>query len=144
MSCHVPFYCAYASSRPKRKSCSRRTALIPAWGSCAQTSAIAGPLRATSWTHCALSWTALVIDLVSDHRLARGDVYETRAGVCRLGPSMAHLLANWAPGLRPLLDSNARELALILLGHHVGPPGRRRAPDVAGKGTKRRGGSRTL
>lgn len=42
----------------------------------------------------------LVIDLIARHPLARGDVYETREGVCRLGPPLARPLANWGRMLR--------------------------------------------
>lgn len=80
----------------------------------------------------------LVIDLVKTHPLSRGDVYETREGVCRLGPPLARRLAGWAPSLRPALASSARELEAVLLGAPGTRPARRRNATTAGKGSKRR------
>jgi hypothetical protein len=66
----------------------------------------------------------LVIDLVEAHPLSRGDVYETRAGVCRLGPPLARRLAGWVPSLRPALANSTGELEALLLGARgMGPPG---------------------
>jgi CRISPR/Cas system-associated endonuclease Cas1 len=80
----------------------------------------------------------LVIDLVEGHSLLRGDVYETRDGVCRLGPPLARRLAGWAPSLRPALANSAQELEALLLGHRSARPARRRNATTAGKGVKRR------
>jgi CRISPR-associated endonuclease Cas1 len=79
----------------------------------------------------------LVIDLIAEYLLARGDVYETREGVCRLGPSLARPVAGWSPGLREALTDHVRELAGLLVGE-TGAPGRQRGRAAAGKGGKRR------
>jgi hypothetical protein len=80
----------------------------------------------------------LVIDLVETHPLSRGDVYETREGVCRLGPPLARRLAAWAPLLRPALGNCAQELGALLVGGRGTRPARRRNATTAGKGTRRR------
>jgi CRISPR/Cas system-associated endonuclease Cas1 len=80
----------------------------------------------------------LVTDLVEAGPLARGDVYETREGVCRLGPPLARRLAGWAPSLRPALANSAQELEALLLGTRATRPARRRNATTAGKGGKRR------
>lgn len=81
----------------------------------------------------------LVVDLVRRRPLARGDVYETREGVCRVGVTLARTLAGWAPSLRPPLEARAADLAERLVGTPRGrQPGRRRSSVVAGKGTSRR------
>jgi CRISPR-associated endonuclease Cas1 len=79
-----------------------------------------------------------VIDLLQNQALARGDVYETREGVCRLGPPLARRLAAWAPALRPALGNRARELEALLLRANGTRPARRRNTTTAGKGGKRR------
>jgi CRISPR-associated endonuclease Cas1 len=79
-----------------------------------------------------------VIDLVQRHALRRGDVYETREGVCRLGPALAKNLAQWPQMLRPALDHHATRLASHLVGGPSTRPARRRSGDTAGKGSKRR------
>jgi hypothetical protein len=80
----------------------------------------------------------LVLGLLADHALQRGDVYETREGVCRLGPPLARRLAGWAPSLRPALANSAHELEALLLGAPGTRPTRRRNATTAGKGGKRR------
>jgi hypothetical protein len=80
----------------------------------------------------------MVLDLLADRALERGDVYETREGVCRLGPSMARRLVQWAPTLRPALEHHATELASLLLDGRSTRPARRRNAATAGKGGKRR------
>jgi CRISPR-associated protein Cas1 len=80
----------------------------------------------------------LVIELVRTHPLSRGDVHETREGVCRLGPPLARTLAGWAPSLRPALANCARELEALLLGARGTRPARPRTATTAGKGGKRR------
>jgi CRISP-associated protein Cas1 len=80
----------------------------------------------------------MVLELLGQHALERGGVYETREGVCRLGPSMARRQAQWAPALRPRLEAHATELAVLLLGGRSTRPARRRDAAAAGKGSKRR------
>jgi CRISPR-associated endonuclease Cas1 len=81
----------------------------------------------------------MILELLAKHALERGDVYETREGVCRLGSSMARRLARWAPALRPVLEDHASGLGALLLGVDRTQPARRRNAMTAGKGTKRRG-----
>jgi CRISPR/Cas system-associated endonuclease Cas1 len=84
----------------------------------------------------------MVLGLLAEHAMQRGDVYETREGVCRLGPSMARRLARWAPALRPALEDHASRLAALLLADGSVAsirPARKRSAAVAGKGRGRRG-----
>jgi hypothetical protein len=85
----------------------------------------------------------LVIELVKTRPLARGDVHETREGVCRIGPPLACTLAGWAPSLRPALADCARELEALLGDGRGARPARRRNATTAGKGGKRRLAGRT-
>lgn len=39
----------------------------------------------------------LVLDLLGDRHLKRGDIQETREGVCRIGPPLARELAHLLP-----------------------------------------------
>ncbi len=81
-----------------------------------------------------------VLELVDRSELRRGDVYETREGVCRLGPDLARGLAQQAPRMREALTPHAAQLAKTLLGEQAKPvaaPGRRRSRAEAGKGRKR-------
>jgi CRISPR/Cas system-associated endonuclease Cas1 len=80
----------------------------------------------------------LVIELVENHQLARGDVYETREGVCRLAPALARRLAEWAVPLREPLQVRARALTDLVADGRVSPPARKRRAVIAGKGGKRR------
>jgi CRISPR associated protein Cas1 len=80
----------------------------------------------------------LAIELVRTHALSRGEVYETREGVCRLGPPLARRLAGWVPALRPALTNSACELEALLLGVRGTRPSRRRNATTAGKGGQRR------
>ena len=80
----------------------------------------------------------LVLDLLAARALERGDVYETREGVCRLGPPTARRLAQWSPELRPALANHAAELAALVIGGRTTRPARRRNGTTAGKGGKRR------
>jgi CRISPR-associated endonuclease Cas1 len=80
----------------------------------------------------------MVLELLAERALERGEVYETREGVCRLRPSMARSLAAWAPSLRPAVANCARELEASLLGTRATHPARRRNATTAGKGGKRR------
>jgi CRISPR-associated endonuclease Cas1 len=87
----------------------------------------------------------LVLNLVSEHVLHRGEVYETREGVCRLGPPTARRLAQWAPALRRVLAEQAHTLASLLLveeGTAAGRPALKRSSAIAGKGSKRRTATR--
>lgn len=84
----------------------------------------------------------LVIELVAGYPLERGDLFETREGVCRVGPPLARRLAQWAPTLSLPLEEQVRCLAECLLGAAATRPGRTRTGVVAGKGGKRRGTAR--
>jgi len=82
----------------------------------------------------------LVLDLLATRELRRGDIYETREGVCRLGSNVARELAKQGPRMREALTSHAAQLAKTLLGEQAKPvaaPGRRRSRVEAGKGGKR-------
>jgi CRISP-associated protein Cas1 len=63
----------------------------------------------------------LVLDLLESHALDRGDVHETREGVCRVGPSMARRLALFGPTLRSALGAHAKELSHTLLRTSTSP-----------------------
>ena len=84
---------------------------------------------------------AIVLELLGNRELRLGDVYETREGVCRLGPTLARELAQSGPALREALMPRAAQLTKTLLGDQakrIAPPVRRRTRGEAGKGTKRR------
>ena len=55
-----------------------------------------------------------VLDLLADHALQRGDVYETREGVCRPGPPMARRLAGMGPLAPPSPGESRAELQALL------------------------------
>lgn len=57
----------------------------------------------------------LVLDMLERHELKRGDVFENREGVCRVGPAMARRLALFGPTLRLALAPHAEQLAHTLL-----------------------------
>lgn len=81
-----------------------------------------------------------VLELLGTRELRRGDVYETREGVCRLGPELARELARSSLVMREALTSPAAQLAKTLLGEdgkRVAPPARRRSRGETGKGGKR-------
>ena len=83
----------------------------------------------------------IVLELLGTRELHRGDVHETREGVCRLGPELARELAQSGPPLRDALMPHADQLAKTLLGEdvkRVAPPAKRRSRGEAGKGGKRR------
>lgn len=80
----------------------------------------------------------LVIRLAASQLLARGDVFETREGVCRLGAPMARQLAKWAPDFTIPLQAQARGLAELLAPGEQSRPGRERSSAIAGKGSRRR------
>lgn len=58
---------------------------------------------------------AQVLDLIQGQELTRGDIIETREGVCRVGPAMARRLAGLSPDLRSALAPHAEALARALL-----------------------------
>jgi len=81
-----------------------------------------------------------VLELLARKELRRGDVYETREGVCRVGADLARELAQQGPRLREALTPHAAQLAKTLLGEQsqpLAPPARRRSRGEAGKGGKR-------
>ena len=57
----------------------------------------------------------LVLDVLQRRALSRGDIVETREGVCRIGPPLAHQLAQLAPDLRRAVAPHAEGLAGALL-----------------------------
>jgi len=57
----------------------------------------------------------LVLDVLQHRALSRGDIVETREGVCRIGPPLAHQLAQLAPNLRRAVAPHAEALAGALL-----------------------------
>jgi CRISPR-associated endonuclease Cas1 len=57
----------------------------------------------------------LILDLLSERTLARGDVTEDRDGVCRVGPPLALQLGQTAPGLFSAVAPHAEQLARTLL-----------------------------
>jgi hypothetical protein len=56
----------------------------------------------------------LVLEILERRALARGDVFETREGVCRIGSRMAGELAALAPEFRDPLGPHAEQLARSL------------------------------
>ena len=70
----------------------------------------------------------IVLNLLEDRELCRGEVIETRQGVCRLGPALTHELAQHAMRLREAVAPHAEWLARALL----------RAPDHPTPLTRRR------
>jgi len=57
----------------------------------------------------------LVLDLFEAHELRRGDIFENREGVCRVGPPIARRLAQLGPALRSAIAPHAEQLARTLL-----------------------------
>jgi CRISPR/Cas system-associated endonuclease Cas1 len=64
-----------------------------------------------------------VLDLLEAHELTRGDIHETREGVCRVGPALATMLAAHALTYRKAVAPHAEELARTLSRseHHPTP-----------------------
>jgi len=58
---------------------------------------------------------ALVLGLLRDHVVRRGDVVETHEGVVRIGPPLAQTLAALSDGLRAAVAPHAEQLARTLL-----------------------------
>lgn len=67
-----------------------------------------------------------VLDLLERRELVRGDVFESRSGVCRLGPPLVRELAESSPRLREALAPHAEQLAATLLRSEVTTPLTRR------------------
>jgi CRISP-associated protein Cas1 len=70
----------------------------------------------------------LVLDLLANRELRRGDVLESRRGVCRIGPTLAKRLTQHAGDLRTAVNPSAERLAAVLLrsDDHPTPLTRRR------------------
>lgn len=64
---------------------------------------------------CRPTVDGLVLDLLERDELRRGDVFETREGVCRIGPPLARRLSSFVEPLRCDLGPFAEQLARILL-----------------------------
>jgi CRISPR-associated endonuclease Cas1 len=63
----------------------------------------------------------LVLNLLESHELCRGDVFENREGVCRIGPALARRLALFGPTLRSALAPLAEQLSHTLLQTSTSP-----------------------
>jgi CRISP-associated protein Cas1 len=57
----------------------------------------------------------IAIELLQSRELARGEVVETRKGVCRLGPTLARQLGGHSDALREAVGPHAERLARELL-----------------------------
>lgn len=70
----------------------------------------------------------IVLNLLTAHELRRGDVFENREGVCRIGLPLARELAGSAPTLRAAVAPHAEKLARVLMADpdHPTPLTRRR------------------
>ena len=55
----------------------------------------------------------VVLELLANRELRRGDVYETREGVCRLGPELARELAEPSRDMRDALVPHAARTTRI-------------------------------
>ncbi len=89
----------------------------------------------------------VVLELLGSRELRKGDVYETREGVCRLGPELARELAGGSQAMRDALTPHAAQLAETLLGDQVKRvvrPARGRSRGEAGRGGKRRSEPRSV
>jgi CRISPR-associated endonuclease Cas1 len=80
----------------------------------------------------------IVVDLLINRELCRGDVVETRQGVCRLGPGLARELGLHAHVLREAVGPHAERLASGLLRSrdHPTPLTRRRHQTAVAPGTR--------
>jgi CRISPR/Cas system-associated endonuclease Cas1 len=58
----------------------------------------------------------IAIDLLTDHELGRGEGFETRKGVCRLGPPMARALGGFSEELREAVAPHAERLVRSVEG----------------------------
>jgi CRISPR/Cas system-associated endonuclease Cas1 len=61
----------------------------------------------------------IALDVLNEHRFGCMDVFETREGVCRLGPRLARQLAEHSRQLREEVGPHAEGLARDLLGHRT-------------------------
>jgi hypothetical protein len=68
----------------------------------------------------------IVLDLLTRRELDRGDVIETREGVCRLGPEPARQLAGSTAHLRSSLAPEVGHLRSRLLARGAGGPSNQR------------------
>jgi hypothetical protein len=57
---------------------------------------------------------ALVLDFLQARELGRGDIVETREGVCRVGPSLVPAIAAFALTLRAAVAPHAERLGRTL------------------------------
>jgi CRISPR/Cas system-associated endonuclease Cas1 len=66
---------------------------------------------------------ALLLARLEERELHRGDVVETRSGVCRLGPSLTREIAMFGPDLQQAVAPHAEDVARTLLArrHHPTP-----------------------
>jgi CRISPR-associated protein Cas1 len=64
----------------------------------------------------------LVLDILGSRELERGDVFENREGMCRVGPPMARRLALFAPTLRSALAPHAEQLARTFAHFEISYP----------------------
>jgi hypothetical protein len=60
---------------------------------------------------------SLVLDLLDQHELDRGDVFENREGVCRVGSAMTRRLALFGPAVRSALAPHAEGLTRTLMAN---------------------------
>ena len=58
----------------------------------------------------------LVLDLAHERKFRRGELYETREGLCRVGPPLAKDLADFGAIMRSALEPHAKRLAQTLVG----------------------------
>jgi hypothetical protein len=70
----------------------------------------------------------IAIEMLTDRELRRGEVFETRKGVCRLGPATARALGGFSEELREAVVPHAEKLERDLL----------EAPDHLTRLTRRR------
>jgi CRISPR-associated protein Cas1 len=56
----------------------------------------------------------LVLNLLESHELVRGDIHETREGVCRLGSPLIQILVTHSAALRSAVAPHAEQLARTL------------------------------
>jgi len=82
----------------------------------------------------------IAFELLRDREFSRGEVVETRQGVCRLGVGLARELGQHSGALREVVGPHAEQLARELLKapDHPTPLTRRRRTERAGAGDKRR------
>lgn len=75
-----------------------------------------------------------VLDLLSGEAIRRGDVFENREGVCRIGPRLAQRIAQTAPLLLAAVAPHAEFLARMLLAspNYATPLTRQRHRDSIG------------